>query len=125
MSAIEVILAALAAGAGVGMKDTASAAVQDAYAALKEQIRRRLGNRDEAIQALDADEAAPGVWQARLGAALTESGATGDARVIEAARDLLRLTDPTGSAAGRYDIDLREAKGVQVGDFNTQHNTFS
>jgi hypothetical protein len=125
MSAIEVILAALAAGAGVGMKDTASAAVQDAYAALKEQIRRRLGNRDEAIQALDADEAAPCVWQARLGAALTESGATGDARVIEAARDLLRLTDPTGSAAGRYDIDLREAKGVQVGDFNTQHNTFS
>ncbi len=57
MSAVEVIIAALAAGAGVGFKDTASAAVRDAYGELKDLLKRRIGAHDEqAIDALDADE---------------------------------------------------------------------
>jgi hypothetical protein len=123
MSAVVVITAALAAGAGVGVEDTASAAVKDAYAGLKELLKRRLGGHGrEVVQALDADETTPGVWQARLGEALTESGAASDEQVIAAAQRLLELTDPAGSAAGKYQVDLREAKGVQVGDHNTQHD---
>ncbi|MFC7280015.1 hypothetical protein ACFQS1_39165 [Paractinoplanes rhizophilus] len=126
MSAVEVIAAALAAGAGAGMKDTASAAVKDAYAGLKALLKARLGGHgDDVVEALDADETAPGVWQTHLGEALTESGAATDEQVVAAAQRLLRLTDPAGSAAGKYQVDLREAKGVQVGDHNTQHNTFS
>jgi hypothetical protein len=122
MSAVEVITAALAAGAGAGMKDTMSAAVKDAYAGLKALIKRHLdGHGDEVVQALDAEETVPEVWQARLGDALTKSGATADEQVVAAAQRLLQLTDPTGSAAGKYQVDLREANGVQVGD----HNTFS
>lgn len=43
MSAVEVITVALAAGAGVGVKDTASAAVKDAYSGLKALLKQRLG----------------------------------------------------------------------------------
>ncbi|MGI5146878.1 hypothetical protein ACQEVC_10915 [Plantactinospora sp. CA-294935] len=127
MSAVEVIMAALAAGAGAGMKDTASAAVKDAYAGLKALLKAHLGGHgDEVVQALDADETAPGVWgETCLGEVLTESGAAADEQVVAAARRVLQLTDPVGSAAGKYQIDLREAKGVQVGDHNTQHNNFS
>ncbi|XVU24193.1 hypothetical protein ACQPZJ_44345 [Actinoplanes sp. CA-054009] len=125
MSAVEVITAALAAGAGAGMKDTASATVKDAYAGLKALLKQHLGRHDEqAVQALEADETAPGVWQARIGDALTGSGAAADGQVVAAAQRLLQLTDPAGSAAGKYQVDLRKAKGVQVGDHNTQHNTF-
>lgn len=125
MSAAEVIMAALAAGAGAGMKDTASAAVKDAYAGLKALLKARLGGHgDEVVQALDADETAPGVWETRVGEVLTESGAAADEQVVAAARRVLQLTDPVGSAADKYQIDLREAKGVQVGDHNTQHNNF-
>ena len=60
-----------------------------------------------------------------LGEALTDSGATTDEQVIAAAQRLLELMNPAESAAGKYRVDLREAKGVQVGDHNTQHNTFS
>jgi hypothetical protein len=38
---------------------------------------------------------------------------------------LLALLDPTGTRAGKYMVDLRGAQGVQVGDHNTQTNTFS
>lgn len=117
MSAVEVIAAALAAGAGAGLTGTASAAVQDAYAGLKDLLRRRVGG-----PALEADETEPGVWQARLGDALTASGAADDERILAAARQLLALADPALSAT--YQVDLREAKGVQVGDHNTQTNTF-
>ncbi|MDR7275714.1 hypothetical protein [Catenuloplanes atrovinosus] len=115
MTAIELIAAALAAGAGAGLTQTASDTVRDAYAGLKDLLRRRLG--DRAVPALEADETEPGVWQARLGDALTSSGAAGDEQVVAAARRLLDLT-------GKYQVDAREAKGVQVGDHNTQTNTF-
>ncbi|MEV4536249.1 hypothetical protein AB0J82_20890 [Asanoa sp. NPDC049518] len=36
-----------------------------------------------------------------------------------------RAADPQGIRAGKDLVDVREAKGVQVGDFNVQHNTFS
>ncbi|WP_207922467.1 hypothetical protein [Micromonospora sp. KC606] len=124
MSAVEVIMVALAAGAGAGVKDTASAAVRDAYGGLKVLLKRRISD-DGAAQALDADETDPGVWQTRLGGLLTEVGADRDEQVLAVARRLLELVDPAGSTAGKYHVDVREAKGVQVGDHNTQRNTFS
>ncbi|MFC4149862.1 hypothetical protein ACFO0M_26730 [Micromonospora mangrovi] len=120
MSAVEVITVALAAGAGAGVKDTASAAVRDAYGELKTLLRRHLGDA-AAARALDADETDAGVWRIRLGEPLTDVGADRDEQVLRAARRLLDLVDPVG----RHHVDLREAKGVQVGDHNTQHNSFS
>jgi hypothetical protein len=124
VNGVEVIVAALAAGAGAGTSDVAKAAVTDAYTGLRGALRRRLTGRPQAEQALDAEETDPNVWQAHLGADLAEVGADHDEQVLAAARRLLDLVDPSGSTGGKYQIDVREAKGVQVGDHNTQHNTF-
>lgn len=123
MSAVEVIAAALAAGAGAGVTDTASAAVRDAYTGQKDLLRRRIGDHDgQPVQALAADETEPDVWQVRLANALTTSGAVDDEQILAAARQLLTLADPT--LAAKYQLDLREAKGVQVGDHHSQTDTF-
>lgn len=97
MAGVEVILAALAAGAGAGSGDAAKAAVADAYTGLRDLLRRKLGGRPV------------------LEGELIAAGADRDEEVLAAARRVLE-------AAARY--DLREAKGVQIGDHNTQHNTF-
>ena len=126
MSAIEVIAAALAAGAGAGVQDVASAAVRDVYADLKNRLVQLLGGRaEQTMQALEADEAGPGVWQTRLGRQLAAAGADRDDQLLALAYHLLELADPAGSAGGRYRVDARGAQGVQVGDHTTQHNTFS
>jgi hypothetical protein len=36
----------------------------------------------------------------------------------------MRLVDEAGSAAGKYQVVVHGSHGVQVGDHNTQHNTF-
>jgi hypothetical protein len=125
MTGIEVVLAALAAGAGVGVSDAAKAAVLDAYGGLHTAIRRRLAGRRKSQQVLEAITSEPDVWRAEVAAVLEESGAAGDEDVLAAARRLLAVADPDGTAAGKYHVDAREARGVQVGDHNTQHNTFS
>jgi hypothetical protein len=47
-----------------------------------------------------------------------------DAHLVEIAQRLLALTDPAGTRSGTYQVDLRQARGAQVGDHNIQHNTF-
>ncbi len=91
MSNIELIVAALAAGATAGVTDTASAAVRDAYAGYKAMLKPWV--RGEARAALEADETDAGVWQAQLGEELTVSGAVDDERVLAAATALLDAVD--------------------------------
>ncbi|WP_239153011.1 hypothetical protein [Virgisporangium aurantiacum] len=110
------IAAALAAGAGAGLHDTASAAVQDAYARLKELIKGCVGGGNaEAAQALDAEEIEPEVWQARIGDALTDSGAAEDEQILAAARRLLALADP--EKAKTLNIDIGTNYGA-AGEFH-------
>jgi hypothetical protein len=115
MSAAEVIMAALAAGAAAGVKDTASVAVRDAYSGLKDLLKRGLGGRKDALQALEADETKPDVWQARLGDALAASGTADDEEVLAAARRLLALADP--DKAKTFNIDVATNYGA-IGDFS-------
>jgi hypothetical protein len=126
MSTVEVIMAALAAGAGAGVQDATSAAVRDVYTDLKDRLGQLLGGRDEkAMQALEADTDDPDVWHVRLGQQLTALGADRDEQTLALAHQVLELADPAGSATGKYRVDARKAKGVQIGDRTTQHNTFS
>ncbi|WP_446215536.1 hypothetical protein [Micromonospora sp. IBHARD004] len=121
MSGTELIVAALAAGAGAGITNTASAAVQDAYAELKRLLGHRLRDREQATRALEGDEVESRVWQAQIGDDLVASGVAEDGQVLAVAQRLLALLD--GHAA-RYDVDLRGARGVQVGEHGTQTNNF-
>lgn len=123
MTGVEVIVAALAAGAGAGTGDAAKAAVVDAYTGLRDGLSRLLAGRVHGQDALDGVETEPGVWQARIGAVLADVGADRDAEILAAARRLLGLVDPVGSQAGRYTVNVSDARGVQVGDDNVQVNT--
>jgi len=124
VSGVEVIVAALAAGAVAGLSEVARTVVVDAYAALKDLLRGRLAGRPEAQQALEGRETEPGRWRAVLGDALTASGADADEQVLAAARRLLAVADPDGTRVGKYQVDASHARGVQIGDHNTQTNIF-
>ncbi|NUK02571.1 hypothetical protein HRW23_29335 [Streptomyces lunaelactis] len=126
MTGVELVVAALAAGASAGLTDTASSAIRDTYAGLREAVRRRLAARGEgSARILEASEVEPGVWQAQLSEVLSASGADRDEEILATARSLLRDLGVAGSYAGANVVDAREAKGVQVGDDNTQTNTFN
>lgn len=124
MDPITLIVTALAAGAGQGITDTASAAVKDAYAALKAHVKRRLGGGPSVELVLAEHERTPETWRVPLMAELAKSGAEGDRDLIAAAQALLDLA---GKAArpGKYTVDVRGAQGVQIGDHNRQDNVFN
>ncbi|MFG2819891.1 hypothetical protein ACGFX4_10740 [Kitasatospora sp. NPDC048365] len=124
MTEAELVVAALAAGASAGVRETVSLAVRDTYEGLRDAVRRRLALRGgQAEEVLDTVETEPGVWEARLTAELSAAGIDRDPAVVEAARELLARLDE--STSGKYAVDAREAKGVQVGDHGTQTNTFN
>ena len=75
MDPISLIIAALAAGAIAGVKDTAGQAVKDAYTGLKALLRRRFAGNRKAEAALDQAERQPESDQALLAQHLRAAGA--------------------------------------------------
>ena len=124
MDPVTLIVLALAAGAASGLKDVASSTVTDAYSSLKALIKKKLTGHADGELALARYEGAPQTWEAVLRAELITAGAATDGDVIAAAQELMRLVDEAGYRSGKYAVDLRGSQGVQVGDHNTQHNTF-
>jgi hypothetical protein len=124
MDPVSLIVMALAAGAGLGLKDAASSAVMDAYNGLKALARRKLASRPKAELVLAEHEQAPTVWDKPLAAELTAAGAANDQDLVAAAQAVMALVDAAGSAAGKYQVVVQGSQGVQVGDHNIQHNTF-
>ena len=124
MDPITLILTALAAGAALGVTDTASAMVKDAYAGLKTLARKRLGDGADAEWVLAKHEKAPEAWQEPLMAELASAGADQDRDLIAAAETLLNVLARAGMQAGKYTVHARGAQGVQVGDHNRQDNVF-
>ena len=124
MDPITLIVTALAAGAALGVTDSASSAVKDAYAGLKALVRKRLVGHPDAEVVLAGHEKAPATWQAPLNAELAEAGADRDLDLVSAAQALMNLVDRAGARAGKYTVDVRGAQGVQIGDHNSQDNVF-
>jgi hypothetical protein len=122
---VTLIVAALAAGAAHGVSESASAAVTDAYESLKAKVAGWFGGSAAREVVLVEHENSPDTWQAPLAAALTETGAAADPAVVKAAQLLMALLDAPGTRSGKYRVDVRGAQGVQVGDRNTQTNTFT
>lgn len=116
MAGVDLVVAALAAGASAGLTDTASSAVRDTYDSLREAVRRRFFARgadgecgEDSAQVLEASEEEPGVWQARLGELLSASGADQDPEILAAARSLLRELGVPGRQGPAPVVDAREA----------------
>src|SRR5215831_8660041 len=113
MDPVTLILTALAAGAALGVKDTASAAVKDAYQGLKALVKKRFAGRRDGELVLSRYAEAPDTWQGPLAAELTAVGAGTDVDLVVAAQALMRLADEAGSRAGKYDIQVYDGQGVQ------------
>jgi hypothetical protein len=119
---VDVIVSALAAGAAAGGRQTASAAIADAYQALKALLSRRLRVAEDPARlpdVLNPEDSDPQLWRSRLEADLTATGADTDPDVLAAAHRLLEVS------VAKYQIDASQAKGVQIGDHNRQENTFN
>jgi hypothetical protein len=124
MDPVTLIVMALAAGAALGLKDTASQAVKDAYGGLKALVKKRFTGRPDGELVLARHEQAPDTWKEPLAAELTAADAGDDAELVAAAQAVMRLADPAGSQAGKYTVHVSGGQGVQVGDHNTQTITF-
>jgi hypothetical protein len=124
MDPVTLIVTALAAGAASALQDGTAAAVKDAYARLKALVKRRFTGRSNAELVLAEHEAAPQTWQAPLAAELSAAGADADADLVAAAQALMGLVDEAGSRSGKYAATVLDSQGIQVGDHNTQTNTF-
>jgi hypothetical protein len=124
MDPITLIVTALAAGAASALQDGASAAVKDAYARLKALVSKRFADRPKGELVLAEHETAPQTWQAPLAAELSVVGAESDADLAAAAQALMSLVDEAGARSGKYVVAVRDSQGVQIGDHNTQTNTF-
>jgi hypothetical protein len=76
--------------------------LKDAYAGLKDLVKKRLGGRPSAELVLAKHEQAPETWQAPLMAELADTGADGDRDLIVAAQALLDLigVDHPGNLGG-------------------------
>ena len=124
MDPVTLIVTALAAGAATALQDGTAQAVKDAYARLKVLVKSRFTGRPKAELVLAEHEAAPQTWEAPLAAELSAAGVDADADLVAAAQALMSLVDEAGSRSGKYAVTVRDAQGVQVGDHNTQTNTF-
>lgn len=129
---VEPVVLALTAGAAAGAGGVASTAVQDAYKGLKTAagrvVRRKAsseGSVDEPDAVVEEQLLDPQAHRSQLEAALAHADPVEQAELLAAAHTLLELLDPQVREVGKYRVELRDNKGVQVGDHNTQTNTFS
>lgn len=129
IESVDLLVAALSAGAAAGLKDTASTAVKDAYQGLKSMTRKALRVKkdtpDEDAEAVVEEQLNdPQAHREELKAALTAADAGANDELLAAARKVLKLTDPEGTSAGKYRVDVHDNQGVQVGDGNTMTLNF-
>ncbi|WP_414578856.1 hypothetical protein [Anabaena sp. CCY 9402-a] len=125
MDPISLVIAALGAGAIAAAKDTAGVAVKDAYQGLKALIKKKFESEPKAQMVLEEYETDPETYEAPLKKKLAEAGVDKDEEIIKLAQELLKQEKPEESAAGKYNTVFQgEVKGVQIGDRNTQTNTF-
>lgn len=82
---VTLIVTALGTGAALGVKETASAAVKDAYEGLKSSVKKRFAGREDGQMVLAQYEKYPAKWEPMLAGELTEAGADQDGDLIAAA----------------------------------------
>ena len=133
---MEAILSALVAGAAAVAKDTASDLVKDAYNGLKTMVvslwkksNHQAG--DEAFkeqyaeQQLENLQSDPDTYKKVVEKELTAAIPEPNAELLALVKKLTDLLAESGQSSGKYSVDVSDAQGVQIGDGNTQNNTFN
>jgi hypothetical protein len=128
MEEVSLILTALATGASTGALDALKDDVKDKakamYAKLHDLVRQRFRGNASAEIILSEHQADPETYAAPLAKMLIQAGAGGDAELVAMARTLMELLDQAGARSGKYNVTVKDSKGVQVGDGNVQVNKF-
>jgi hypothetical protein len=124
MDPVSVVLAALAAGATGGAKDTASQAMKDAYAGLKALVKKRFEKKPQAEMALAEYEQDLDTWEKPLQKSLIEAGADQDEAIVRQAQQVLKLVNPQQASQGKYNVQIGEGKGIVIGDHAQVTQTF-
>ncbi|HWG60176.1 MAG TPA: hypothetical protein VG253_00555 [Streptosporangiaceae bacterium] len=128
MEPVTLILTALATGASAGALDALKDDVKDTakatYAKLRDLVGQRFRGNPSAELVLSEHQADPETYAAPLAKKLTEAGAAGDTELVATARALMELLDQAGAKSGKYNVTIKDSKGVQVGDGNLQVNKF-
>jgi hypothetical protein len=121
MDPVSLLIGALAAGAQAALKDTATAAIKDAYAGLKTLIVSRFGKKSS----LESLEERPGSAAKQAAAAedLSDAGAAADAEVMARARAVVEAVerdDPATARALGLDLARIKAEFLKVGDITSE-----
>jgi hypothetical protein len=119
VEAAEMVATALTAGAAAGLKETATTAVKDSYAALVSSVRQLLKDRSGTAPVVDDPAEECDSHLDRLVTALSDAQVDTDAEVVRLARELLTQVDPAGTHVGKYMVQVHDSKGMQIGDGNT------
>jgi hypothetical protein len=115
VTGVEVLIAALVAGAGSGVSEVTKSALSDAYGAFVSLLRR--GWRGKAYENRAVELLEGGEYNA-LVPFLTDAGLDGAPEVVNAAGAVLAVHDPSGVAAGKYRVSVGQAANVSIGDTN-------
>jgi hypothetical protein len=128
MEEISLILTALATGASAGALDALKDDVKDkakaACVKLRDLVKRRFRGNDSAEIILSEYLADPETYAAPLAKKLAEAGAASDVELVATAKAVMELVDQAGARSGKYNVTIKDSKGVQVGDGNIQVNKF-
>jgi hypothetical protein len=124
MDPVTLIVTALAAGAASALQDDAKGVVKAAFARLRTLAGERLAGRPSGQFVFTQHEQTPDIYEKPLEHELKESGAQADSALIHAARELMKLLDGQGPAAGKYVVSVKDSAGAQAGDYNMQVNHF-
>lgn len=131
MDPISTVIAALTAGAVAAGKDTAQTAVKDAYEGLKTLIKHWFAAQgkkedsdiiDKCDKKLDSK-----AFQELLREELASLKIEQEPQIIQKSQELLKQTETQDSpTTSKYNAVFQgEVKGAQIGDGNTQTNTFN
>ncbi|MFE1881929.1 hypothetical protein [Streptomyces diastatochromogenes] len=115
MNEIELVVAALGAGAAAGLSDSASSAVRDAYESLRVAVQRRLDSREAQDIELPVMGGESEIDDESLREALARSGADQDRQVCSAAEAFLRELNSSGPRAEIGTVHVHDSQGVHAG----------
>ena len=116
MDPVTLIVTALAAGATAGITDAASAMITDTYKSFRALLSKWFKGSGNSEQIIDEHAKDPDTYSKPAIKVVRESGAATDPEVIEAARKLLELVDPSGAAAGKYHVSAPGSIIGAIGD---------
>jgi hypothetical protein len=119
----DVTLITVALDPDVTRQNQSPRALQGALIRLRNLTSDVLAGNPDGEAALAEYKANADGWKPVLAAALQKLGASERADLVGAAQKVMSLVDYEGSKAGKYDVTVQEAEGVQVGDGNRQTST--